>query len=156
MGPVAATLPSHGRRMPRRSAVAAGLVVLGSAAAGWTLARGVRRVVVEGTSMAPTFLPGDRLVVLVRPVGPAGLPGPGTVVALSDPREPDRILVKRVTSVDRAAGTLEVAGDDPGASTDSRTFGPVGRSSLLGRVVYRYAPVGRTGPGPWPRGYDPS
>lgn len=160
MGPVVATLPSPGHRTPRRSwrpsTVPVALVALVAAAAGWGLARAVGRVVVEGTSMAPAFLPGDRLVVLARPLGAAGWPVPGTVVAVVDPRDPDRVLVKRVASVDRAAGTLEVAGDDPGASTDSRTFGPVPKDSVLGRVVYRYAPGGRTGPGPWPTGYDPS
>ena len=63
-------------------------------------------------------------------------------------------LVKRVARVDRAAGTLEVVGDDPAASTDSREFGPVPLDSVVGRIVYRYGPAGRTGPGPWPRDYD--
>lgn len=72
---------------------------------------------------------------------------------MRDPRLPERILVKRVGAVDRGAGTLEVLGDAPGASTDSRSFGPVPRSSLVGRAVYRYAPVGRSGRGPWPGEY---
>jgi hypothetical protein len=49
---------------------------------------------------------------------------------------------------------LEVVGDDPAASTDSREFGPVPLDSVVGRIVYRYGPSGRTGPGPWPRDYD--
>jgi nickel-type superoxide dismutase maturation protease len=108
---------------------------------------------VVGRSMEPTLLAGDRLVVLGRPVGPPHLPAPGTVVALRDPRQPDRTLVKRVADVDRGTGTVGVLGDAPGASTDSRTFGPVPRSSLVGRVVYRYAPAGRTGPLPRPGEY---
>ncbi len=118
--------------------------------------RSVRRVVVVGSSMAPTLLDGDRLVVLARPVGPPVVPAVGAVVAAVDPRDPDRVLVKRVSVVDRSAGTVELRGDDPGASTDSRDFGPVPLASLVGRAVYRYGPPGRTGPGPWPTGYDPS
>jgi type IV secretory pathway protease TraF len=52
-------------------------------------------------------------------------------------------LLKRVSAVDGDAVT--VLGDDPASSTDSRTFGPVPRSSVLGRVVYRYAPGARAG-----------
>ena len=104
--------------------------------------------------MAPALHPGDRLVVLGLPWLAQPWPRPGTVVAVRDPRVPGRILVKRVTAIHRRAGTLEVAGDARAASTDSRSFGPVPRSSLIGRAVYRYAPPGRSGPGPWPEEYD--
>ena len=40
-------------------------------------------------------------------------PEPGAVVAVRDPRLPSRILIKRVSAVDRQRGTLEVIGDDP-------------------------------------------
>ena len=87
--------------------------------------------------MRPDLTPGDRVVVLrLRP-------RPGDVVALRDPREPERTIVKRVLAVDGAQ--LTVLGDNAEASTDSRTFGPVLRSSVLGRVVYRYAPTERAG-----------
>jgi signal peptidase I len=51
--------------------------------------------------------------------------------------------VKRVADLDGDA--VVVHGDNADASTDSRTFGPVPRSSILGRAVYRYAPAGRAG-----------
>jgi nickel-type superoxide dismutase maturation protease len=125
------------------------------------LSRAVRRVKVEGRSMAPAFLPGDCLVV-VKPAprrlaalfGGASGVKPGEVVAVRDPRHPGRVLVKRVSSVDSNAGTVEVLGDASQASTDSRTFGPVPMSSVLGRAVYRYAPPGRTGRRPWAAEYD--
>ena len=47
-------------------------------------------------------------------------------------------MVKRVRSVE--GGAVDVRGDNPGASTDSRHFGPVPRANLAGRVVYRYRP----------------
>jgi nickel-type superoxide dismutase maturation protease len=113
--------------------------------------RYVRRVEVTGGSMAPSLLEGDRLVVVASPWGRRV--APGDVVAVPDPRTPGRLLVKRVAVVDRARGTVDVRGDAPDASTDSRTFGPVPHASVLGRAVYRYAPPGRTGPLARPREY---
>jgi hypothetical protein len=50
-----------------------------------------------------------------------------------------------VTGVDPRTGLVTVVGDNPDASTDSRVFGPVPRGAVVGRVVYRYGPEGRTG-----------
>jgi nickel-type superoxide dismutase maturation protease len=123
------------------------------AAAATGLWRSLRRVEVTGSSMSPTLRPGDRLVVMARPWGPPRWPKPGQVVAVRDPRRPDRILIKRVAAVHRGTGTVEVLGDDRTTSTDSRAFGPVPRSSIVGRAVYRYAPGGRSGPLPPPGEY---
>jgi len=102
----------------------------------------VRFVVVDGESMRPALEPGDR--VLVVPLRARV----GDVIALRDPRARDRIIVKRVHAM--IEGALDVRGDNAGASTDSRTFGVVAPTAVLGRVVYRYAPAGRTG---WVRRY---
>ena len=88
--------------------------------------------------MLPTLQPGDRL--LVRR---GGRLAPGDVVAVADPRQPDRVLVKRVASVSGEA--IEVRGDNHEASTDSRLLGPVPQAGVWGRVVYRYAPADRRG-----------
>ncbi|TML93370.1 MAG: nickel-type superoxide dismutase maturation protease [Actinobacteria bacterium] len=96
------------------------------------------RVVVEGESMSPALIPGDRLLVVrTRRVRR------GDVVALLDPRERDRTIVKRVDRVEGDAVT--VLGDNSGASTDSRCFGPVDRRELRGRAIYRYWPENRRG-----------
>ncbi len=97
----------------------------------WPPVAPLRRVVVAGHSMAPHLLPGDRL--LVSPLPPIR---PGDVVALRDPRDLTRILVKRVTSITPAG--ITVHGDHPTASTDSRTFGTVQVNLLLGRCIWRY------------------
>jgi signal peptidase I len=145
--------PTQRRALATLSAIIA--ILIGS---GMWLARSVRRVSIEGGSMAPALLPGDRLLVIKPPqllrsrfIGKEPWMKPGEVVAVRDPRHPARILVKRVASVDRKGRTLEVLGDASQASSDSRTFGPVPLSSVLGRAVYRYAPDGRTGRGPWAR-----
>lgn len=95
-----------------------------------------RRMEVEGDSMRPTLLPGDRLLVLrTRRARVGGL------VVVGDPRRPRRLMVKRVAEVDRRGVT--VLGDNPAASTDSRFLGPLAR--VEGRPLYRYYPPGRAG-----------
>ncbi len=93
---------------------------------------------VVGDSMRPTLEPGDRLVLsrLRRA-------RPGDLVAVADPRQPERLVVKRLVEVSPAG--LTVLGDNPAASTDSRTFGPVAVDAVRGRVVYRYHPKSRRG-----------
>jgi len=101
------------------------------------------RLRVAGESMVPTLLPGDRVVVW-RGVGPwRPAIRPGDLVAVVDPRQPDRIMVKRVARL--AGSDIFVEGDNAAASTDSRHFGPVGPDALRGRVVYRYHPEERRG-----------
>src|SRR4051812_21913803 len=100
----------------------------------------LRRVAVHGDSMRPLLEPGDRLLVAWLPWR---APRPGDVVAVVDPRGGDRVLVKRVAAVD--ASGVTVLGDNAEASTDSRTFGPVDRSLVLGRALYRYWPEQRRG-----------
>lgn len=90
--------------------------------------------------MLPTLHPGDRLLVVVGRRYRAG-----DLVAVRDPRAADRVMVKRVDTVDGAGRQFLVVGDRPDASTDSRHFGPVSRSDVVGRVVYRYAPAERAG-----------
>ncbi len=132
-----------------RALLRSALAVASTAVVAQGLRRAVRRVEVVGSSMEPALSAGDRLVVVSLPWGPQPWPRPGTVVAVRDPRHPERILIKRVATVNHGQGTIEVSGDHPAASTDSRTFGPLPRSSMVGRAVYRYAPVGRSGLGPW-------
>jgi len=96
------------------------------------------RVVVVGESMAPTLLPGDRLLVLRT----SSLLD-GDVVAVEDPEQPDRVLVKRLAGRDGDA--LVLSGDNAAASRDSREFGPVPPAAVTGRAVYRYHPPERAG-----------
>ena len=118
------------------------LALVGGATA---VLRPLGRVVVEGGSMRPSLEPGDRLLLVRR-----RRYRPGDVVAVADPRD-GRLLVKRVAAV-TPDGRLVVAGDDPAASTDSRTFGPVPRASVRGRAVHRYAPPDRARRMPRPDG----
>jgi len=88
--------------------------------------------------MQPFLQPGDRLLVWgTRRIRP------GDIAVATDPRDPSRTLVKRVTAVDEDGVVLQ--GDNPAASTDSRTFGALPPNAVKGRAVYRYAPSGRAG-----------
>jgi nickel-type superoxide dismutase maturation protease len=116
-------------------------VVAAASAVAIVATRVVHRVVVEGDSMRPTLDPGDKLLILRLPLRPAR---PGSLVALHDPREPAaRALVKRVSGL--GIDGVEVRGDNPVASTDSRSFGPVAPKLVIGPVLYRYFPPERAG-----------
>ena len=93
--------------------------------------------------MVPTLLPGDRVLVWrgLGPLRPAIRVG--DLVAVVDPRQAGRLMVKRV--VERSGREVFVRGENDAASTDSRHFGPVRAEAIRGRVVYRYLPEDRRG-----------
>ena len=93
------------------------------------------RYQVEGESMAPTMSPGERVLVNKVAYRRAD-PRPGDLVVVRDPREPDRLLLKRIDGL--ADGGWLVLGDNAGASTDSRAFGPVSKELIIGKVWFRY------------------
>jgi nickel-type superoxide dismutase maturation protease len=132
-------------RGPRRALF---LVLGGLAAIGVAAVAGGRwfdLVEVRGRSMSPALLPGDRLLV-------EGLtyrrraPRTGEIVLAADPRQPSRELVKRIGRVDPSSHSVELLGDAPTASTDSRAFGPVELGDLRWRAALRVWPPGRIGP----------
>jgi len=129
-----------GPRAALKALLVAGAVVGAGLLAGVAAERGglLGRVRVEGESMAPSLQPGDRLLW----VG-VGRPRAGQVVVAPDPRDPSRLLVKRVRTVD--GDSVDLRGDNEGASTDSGDFGPVAARAVRGRVVYRYFPAATAG-----------
>jgi nickel-type superoxide dismutase maturation protease len=92
--------------------------------------------------MLPTLRPGDRLLVDRRAYRRRP-PRVGEVVVLVDPEDVARWLVKRVSQVDPSGGSVEVRGDAAENARDSRRFGPVLTSSVVGRVYRCYFPVDR-------------
>ncbi len=83
---------------------------------------------VEGYSMWPTLVKGDKVLVYrwakIRK---------GDIVVAS---LPTREFVKRVARIDGKDYFLE--GDNKKFSTDSRHFGPVRKQSIVGKVVLKY------------------
>jgi nickel-type superoxide dismutase maturation protease len=132
-------------RVRQARGLAAMVIATASVAPG--LARVIRswphRVAVTGPSMWPALRPGDWL--LVDPVAYRdALPAVGDLVVAADPRHASRLLIKRVRSIS-ADGRLDLRGDAPDASTDSRTFGLLPASAVLGRAWIRYWPPARVG-----------
>lgn len=93
------------------------------------------RYVVEGESMLPSVSPDERVVVSRVPYW-FGKPRAGDLVVLRDPREPSRLLLKRIDREEE--GAYAIRGDNAEASTDSRTFGSVPRELILGKVLFSY------------------
>ena len=110
-----------------------------------------RRITVRGRSMAPTLLPGERLL-FDRLAYVRGRPTRGDIVLVGRPRRAGLFIIKRITGLAGdevgASGVLDLgecwlAGDNPEESTDSRSFGPVRETQLLGRAWVRYGPAER-------------
>jgi len=127
--------------------LAAASALIATAAVGIGLRRSLMRV--RGLSMRPTLREGDLvLTVPLPPVSGGGplhgtawetrrrLVRPGVMVVLSEPGAREHLIIKRVTAI--TPDGVEVVGDDPGWSIDSRTFGSVPhrdvRRIVLGKV----------------------
>jgi nickel-type superoxide dismutase maturation protease len=121
--------------VPRPLTIALGFAALAT----WARHGGVRHVVVQGPSMAPTLRSGDRLVLVRLP----GRVRAGQLALAADPRLPDRLLIKRAWDV--GPHGVDLRGDNPAASTDSRTFGRVPVTAVSRCVAWRYLPAGRAG-----------
>jgi phage repressor protein C with HTH and peptisase S24 domain len=81
--------------------------------------------------MLPTYAAGDWLVATR-----AGRIAPGQIVVIERESRPGILLIKRVV---RAAGQgWWVEGDNALASDDSRSFGAIDASEIVGRIRFRY------------------
>lgn len=101
---------------------------------GW-LARRRRLFRVSGESMLPVLAAGDVVLVDVRAYRRRG-PQPGEIVVARHPFMTDVKVVKRVGEVSED-GRCRLVGDNPAESTDSRSFGTVAASLIVGRVTSR-------------------
>jgi nickel-type superoxide dismutase maturation protease len=131
--------------MARRRGLGRPFFLMLGVAAGLSVGRRWLDVVeVRGGSMAPSLLPGDRLLVESRSYL-RRVPRVGEIVLAADPRRGDRELIKRVAAVDDAAAAVDLRGDAPDESTDSRAFGAVPVTDVRWRAAFRYWPPERAG-----------
>ncbi len=87
---------------------------------------------VDGFSMKPVLNAGDH--VLVRAVNAdEDLPACGTIVVSWHPQQTGIRIIKRLAGC--RDGLMDLRGDNPPESTDSRQFGLVERSQLIGVVT---------------------
>ena len=90
-------------------------------------------IIIEGDSMTPTLKTGDR--VLIDKSSPISI---GDVVVANHPFKSSVKLIKRVSSI-APDGNISLIGDNPNESSDSRGFGSINRTDIIGRVVARLA-----------------
>ena len=79
--------------------------------------------------MMPSLKPGDRVLVwcsffrLKR----------GDLVAIHDPRD-QKVIIKRIYSIKN--GQYDVRGDNNLHSTDSRNFGMIRKTAIIGKIIF--------------------
>src|SRR4051812_24626569 len=90
-----------------------------------------KAVRVSGDSMKPTLDDGD--VVLIASGTDTNV---GDVVLAQHPFKQSLMMLKRVAGIDEN-GRFELRGDNPGESSDSRTFGSLPIENIKGKAVCR-------------------
>jgi nickel-type superoxide dismutase maturation protease len=90
-----------------------------------------RGFIVAGDSMLPTLKEGDRVLV-----DPNATLRSGDIVLADHPYKNSVRILKRVDRLEEN-GRLFLKGDNVRESSDSRTFGPVSKQSVRGKVTCR-------------------
>ena len=88
------------------------------------------RFVVAGTSMLPTLKPHESIFINTRHYAHSK-PQSGEIVLVQHP-EQDLLMIKRIAWVKNES--VFVMGDNPNESTDSRHFGAVRQTLIVGLV----------------------
>ena len=92
----------------------------------------LRRFKISGHSMSPTLKDGwhvitEKITYLFR------APKIGDIITFKS-KISDKVLIKRIVGIGRS-GKIKVAGDNPADSLDSRIFGLVDRTDIIGRLI---------------------
>ena len=98
------------------------------------------RVIVEGTSMQPTYNPRDWLLIRYRGFGKKlPLLRLGDVVVIEREQQPGIFYIKRVSEIQRKSVDQEsyFVRSDNDSGTDSRTWGYLEREEIVGKVIMR-------------------
>ena len=86
-----------------------------------------------GYSMAPAILRGEHILVNTRAYK-GKVPLPREIVVLRS--QGGQLYARRVSSIDSTQNAIEVHSDNPGGGKDSRQWGPIPISAVLGKVTY--------------------
>jgi len=98
------------------------------------------RVIVEGTSMQPTYNPRDWLLIRYRGFGKKlPLLRLGDVVVIEREQQPGFFYIKRVSEIQETSAGEEsyFVRSDNEAGTDSRTWGYLRSEEIVAKVVTR-------------------
>lgn len=85
--------------------------------------------------MLPTFRPGEHLLIN-RFIYKIEKPKEGDVIVLKDPRDAQRLLLKRIAEIQN--NILNVISDNTEEGSDSRIFGATDKKNIVGKVFFRY------------------
>ena len=98
------------------------------------------RVIVEGTSMQPTYNPQDWLLIRY---GRFGKKRPlfrlGDVVVIEREQQPGIFYIKRISEIQKKSSGQEsyFVRSDNDSATDSRTWGYLSKDEIVGKVITR-------------------
>jgi nickel-type superoxide dismutase maturation protease len=87
---------------------------------------------VTGASLSPSFQEGDYVVVIKVPFLLSTLRS-GNVIVFNQPQY--GVMIKRIDDISPDGDHIFVLGSHP-ESTDSRQFGPISRSDVIGKVLW--------------------
>jgi signal peptidase I len=120
----------------------------------FNVAKLVKAVVIHGDSMAPNYNDGDWLLFRLLPAksNPAkpksissanALAGKVVLIQRNSQVGTDFLQVKRVTQITNDSKFnsgigIWVEGDNKDKSTDSRTWGAIDSSEVIGKLIFRY------------------
>jgi signal peptidase I len=97
------------------------------------------RVVVEGTSMQPTYNPKDWLLIRYRIFDKHLSLIEGDVVVIERELQPGIFYIKRISEIQKKDSSQEsyFVLSDNDSGTDSRTWGYLSKDELVGKVITR-------------------
>jgi len=102
----------------------------------FNVAKLVKAVEVRGDSMAPNYNDGDWLLFRLLQAKPSDLVGKVVLIQRDSQAGKDFLQVKRVTRLTNEG--IWVEGDNKDNSTDSRSWGAVDSSEVIGKLILRY------------------
>ena len=100
------------------------------------LIRQRKRFQVQGNSMLPLLKANEEILVASKAYINS-LPSVGDIVVLEHPQNSQLIIVKRIAAID-CDNNCFLLGDNPNESSDSRHWGTIKSSDLIGKVTSRF------------------